>query len=480
MNSKFPKEITYNYKIVNSLGRGGFGSVYLVEDLKTGQKKALKVLEQNYGNREVLQRFRMEYLGLKKYGTPYSVRVEDFIEATEGDGFYAVVMEYLPYGLFEWLETHPDNLVRINKEIIQAVYSFHSNTIAHRDLKPENLRIRENGRPVLIDFGLAFWSQDSLTRLTQEAQPRFMGTVLYMPPEVLFLSPQYQHHSEFREASLRLNRLSEKYPDIRRRGIAQRMLHDVFSLGMILLILNNSALRERVQKYPQQLAESYLKSPSAFIESYLSQIDSPIRTVIQSALRIFPDQRTENAGSLLELFQQEIPLELGTRMGSQQVLTSPLHEQQIFCAECNHAVVLNRQDVYKARFCPFCRAQLHHRFVLSSYEPVEIRRIGFRSSTLGLVWELPVHQEETIELRLGRANDNDVVFQDRSVSRQHAKMRIEPSGVKFINLQPRNPTLINDEVVAPNQTIRLGGQDTIQIGLLSYLNYDLIFKKQEN
>jgi len=450
MTGPLPREIQNQFNIIQKIGSGGFGAVYLVQDKNTGSKKALKILNKDYSNREVLQRFRMEYLGLKKYGTEYSVEVEDFIEV--GEEFLGVIMEYIPFGLLEWVNEHPEKSQLMSFEIIKAVYSFHANTVAHRDLKPE--------------------------------------TVLYMPPEVLFLSPPYQKIKEFREASLRLNKLAERFKDIRQRGIAQRLLHDVFSLGMILLILNHEKLRVLALENPNRLVEEYLEMPSGFVNRYLTELDRDFQQCIKRAIEFFPDKRFENAGLLLKYCSEIFGIEAEENRSRTDVfeksgtpahiIISPIHDQQIYCISCKNTVIISQNEIPRIRFCPYCRAELHHQFTISSFDKVVFKTIDTRADTLGNIVEYPVHSISKILIQIGRDESNDIIFHDRSVSRHHAILILETGKfAELENLNPKNPTLLNDEILNSYQLITLHGRDTIQLGFLSYINYDIVFKKRD-
>jgi serine/threonine-protein kinase PpkA len=70
--------------------------------------------------------------------------------------------------------------LRLTSQIAKALDAVHAHDIVHRDLKPQNIMFRENGRPVIVDFGLAK-DLDSPTRLTRHGE--VMATPRYMSPE---------------------------------------------------------------------------------------------------------------------------------------------------------------------------------------------------------------------------------------------------------------------------------------------------------
>ena len=122
---------------------------------------------------------------------------------------------------------------------------------------------------------------------------------------------------------------------------------------------------------------------------------------------------------------------------------------------------------------------MHHQFTISSFDKVEFKTIDIRTDTLGDIIEYPVHTANKTMIQLGRDESNDIIFHDRSVSRRHAILVLEPGKLAELeNLNPKNPTLLNDEILKSYQLITLHGRDTIQLGLLSYINYDIVFKKR--
>ncbi|HLJ48089.1 MAG TPA: protein kinase [Bryobacteraceae bacterium] len=170
------------YKVVDELGRGGFGCVYLGFDASVDRQVAIKVLTE--GGKELLARFRNEAQVAGKLRHENIVTVYEYGEH-EGRPFLA--MEYLEgEDLHHVISTHkPLTLLQkcsIMAQVADGLHCAHSHGVVHRDVKPANIMMRPDGRVKIMDFGIARLTQgpDS-TRLTQEGW--MIGTLLYTAPD---------------------------------------------------------------------------------------------------------------------------------------------------------------------------------------------------------------------------------------------------------------------------------------------------------
>jgi len=169
------------YTVVHIIGQGGQAQVFLAEREHDGLRVALKVLNRVLRNDPVfLQRFVREYKLVASVSSPYVARIYD--QGFSGDHPY-IAMEFLPSGTLaarirEGLTTRA--ALRIASQIAQALEAIHSRGIVHRDLKPANILFRADGRPVLVDFGLA---RDLRVNSTLTVAGQFLATPRYMSPE---------------------------------------------------------------------------------------------------------------------------------------------------------------------------------------------------------------------------------------------------------------------------------------------------------
>lgn len=171
------------YKIVDKIGAGGMGEVFLAEDNELHRKVALKFLPYEQINNETLRaRFTREAQAIAALSHPNVVTIHEVGEYHRRP-FYA--MQFVQgENLREYvLRARPAtyDLLTLALHIAEGLQSAHTAGIVHRDIKPANIVIESNGRPVLLDFGLATGSD--MGELTQQGTA--MGTLAYMAPEQL-------------------------------------------------------------------------------------------------------------------------------------------------------------------------------------------------------------------------------------------------------------------------------------------------------
>ncbi len=144
-------------EIVELLGQGGMGEVYLANDTKLGRRVAVKLLKRSLDEGTLLHRFHHEQKVLAALTHPNIARLYSAATAPEG-GCY-LVMEYVEG---EQLDRYCRNeklgvnvRVSLVRKVCAAVEYAHQNLVIHRDLKPANIRVTPDGEPKLLDFGIA-------------------------------------------------------------------------------------------------------------------------------------------------------------------------------------------------------------------------------------------------------------------------------------------------------------------------------------
>ncbi len=179
-----------HYRLLEKVGEGGMGVVYLAHDDHLQRSVAIKVLPPGrLDNQSARKRFRKEALALSKLNHPNIGTIYDFDTRDEID---FLVMEYLQgQTLGERLASGPlpaNEIARLGEQLADGLDSAHGQGIIHCDLKPGNLIIVAGGRLKILDFGLA-----RLLRVTSDT-PSLQslsetqaagGTVPYMSPEQL-------------------------------------------------------------------------------------------------------------------------------------------------------------------------------------------------------------------------------------------------------------------------------------------------------
>ena len=172
-----------HYEILERLGAGGMGVVYLVEDTRLGRRAALKLLAREH-DQEQVRRFEQEARAASALNHPNIVTVYDVGVADEG---HFIALEFVAgRTLREMLGDGPllGSLAHTGGQIARALSVAHAAGIVHRDVKPENVMVREDGYVKVLDFGLARLLPHGVSRDSLSTQTgRLMGTARYMSPE---------------------------------------------------------------------------------------------------------------------------------------------------------------------------------------------------------------------------------------------------------------------------------------------------------
>ncbi len=199
------KVLMGRYKLIELIGQGGMGNVYLAEDTKLVKKVAVKVLPDYFGKKSsVAERFVQEALLAPSIDHENIIDVTDRGKTSEGVPFF--VMEYLKgadlgmvlarEGPMHWCDRTKDILL----QICRGLGAAHDKGIVHRDMKPENVFLvdRSDNREFvkLFDFGIAKILESArdapedsvVARLPEERTGKtqagsVMGTPQYMAPE---------------------------------------------------------------------------------------------------------------------------------------------------------------------------------------------------------------------------------------------------------------------------------------------------------
>jgi len=170
-----------HFKILEELGRGGFGVVWLAEDLNLPRRVALKVLNSEYSSdEEAKSRFRREAVSIAAVDHPCIITVYD---VGEFEGRYYISMQYIDgKSLKEWIgqQGFPiDRAISVGIKICEGLNAAHRAGVIHRDVTPRNILLYQEDQVKIIDFGLARLKDAS--RLTQSGVA--MGTEGYTSPE---------------------------------------------------------------------------------------------------------------------------------------------------------------------------------------------------------------------------------------------------------------------------------------------------------
>lgn len=254
-----------HYRIIRKLGEGGMGEVFLAQDTKLERQVALKFLPESLTkNPEARQRLIREAKAASKLNHPNIMTIYA-VESVDDRDF--IVMEYVDgHDLAAYLAEHSlssDDKLRLAIQIAEGLGRAHAARVIHRDIKPSNVLVDADGRPRLLDFGLATF--EGAARLTQDGST--VGTAAYMSPE---------------QASGR---------DCDHRS-------DLFSFGVVLYEMladrlpfqgaHNAALMYAiVNEDPQPLAR------------YVTGISDDLQRVVSKCLEKLPNERYQSAADLV-------------------------------------------------------------------------------------------------------------------------------------------------------------------------------------
>jgi serine/threonine protein kinase/tetratricopeptide (TPR) repeat protein len=278
------------YKILNRLGKGGMGEVYLAEDTRLERKVALKFLsaklvDDNWAKRQLVK----EAQSAAMLEHPNICAIYG-IEEAEGHSF--IVMQYVEGATLSTLirQQLPDipQSISFGVQIASAVAEAHAHGIIHRDIKPQNIVATSGGQVKVLDFGLAKTIQrkrgpslftDDTSRISQSGL--IVGTVAYMSPEQL-------------------------------RGERLDFRSDIFSLGTVLYELL-SGKRPFARNNDADVISAILTSSPPPITRDSKDIPYELSNIIFKCLEKDKDRRYSSASELLyelNIIQQSSQLPL--------------------------------------------------------------------------------------------------------------------------------------------------------------------------
>ena len=269
-----------SYKLLEILGEGGMGRVYLAEHTRLGRKVAIKMLRSKFSsNPESIKRFFGEARAVNKIAHENIVEVTDFVTEDDGNSYY--IMELLNgKSLYDQLKVDGvmplDRALGIAVQVANALGTVHEAGIVHRDLKPENIFLAQKGSRKdivkLLDFGIAkLMEPDQGVSLQQTGIGMILGTPTYMSPE-----------------------------QAGGRGVDSRS--DVYSLGIILFELATGQVPFTAETYAEILVQHITQEPRrpSTIDRLPNPVPSGLEKLILDCLRKDPSERPQKMDEVEE------------------------------------------------------------------------------------------------------------------------------------------------------------------------------------
>jgi serine/threonine protein kinase/tetratricopeptide (TPR) repeat protein len=253
-----------HYKIVDKLGAGGMGEVFLAEDTKLDRKVALKFLPSALWNEsEAQQRLIREAKAASKLDHPNIVTIHG-IEEHEGRPF--IIMAHVQgANLKEYCTAQHrsmDELIDLVLQMADGLQHAHEAGVVHRDLKPSNVIVDDTGRARVLDFGIA--SLRGAAKLTQTGST--IGTIAYAPPELA-------------------------------QGKEATAASDVYSLGVVTYQMLSGKLPFEADHEAALLYSILNDAPKPLTESN-PDVTTDIQQIVSKCLEKDPDKRFESCAEL--------------------------------------------------------------------------------------------------------------------------------------------------------------------------------------
>ncbi len=440
-----PGTLLYSrYEIVKRIGGGGMGAVYYAKDKNLGDApRAVKEMIQSHLDESQQEKavadFKRESMLLASLEHPSIPTIYDYFYDDTASRFY-LVMKYISGGdCLARLRNAPGGRIdeltvsEWGAQAADVLEYLHNQrpAIIYRDLKPANLMIDgNNGRVMLIDFGIARWVAP------QEKGVTAVGTMGYAPPEL------FSGKAEART--------------------------DIYGLGATMFhLLTGSDPQDN-----PLLIFDFTKNPTP--RQINPAVSNEMEWILMRAVEYEPERRFRSAADMRDtLMQHSERLRAGAVTygvvrggGAQsQVSMSTLAVERVFCGFCGKSI--SSEDV----FCPHCGAR----------QPIAAASASLRAAraTARLVVTGTTELDATFVLNketnlVGRTDPQSNIFPDidlskfdpeTKISRRHARIWREGETFLVEDLGSVNGTVVNDSVrLGPRQPRPLASGDRLRLG----------------
>jgi len=259
-----------HYRIIQKIGAGGMGEVYLAEDTKLKRQVALKFLSPHlWQDEDCRARFKREAQAAAKLSHPNIITVFEVSEF-QGRPFFA--MEHVEGRSLREFSADKDlsieQILELGIQICEGLNDAHEKGVTHRDIKPSNILIDSHGRAKIVDFGLAsVVGSDQLTKTGST-----LGTIGYMSPEQV-------------------------------RGEAVDHRTDLFSLGTVLYELIIARRPFQRDSDAATLHAITHETPEP-LSRYRTHVPSELESIVRRALEKDREKRFQSANEVLQQLEE--------------------------------------------------------------------------------------------------------------------------------------------------------------------------------
>ena len=287
------------YQIINLLGKGGMGAVYLAFDGELHRKVALKLLHDDVSSdSHRVQRFKQEARAVSALNHPNILTIHQIGDL---DGRQFIATEFVAGETLREIISHNRVSLASSLDIVtqigSALTAAHESDIIHRDIKPENVMVRPDGYVKVLDFGIAKLTEPSINNsnvstLINTEQGTIIGTVQYMSPE-------------------------------QARGLAVDARTDIWSLGVVLYEMLTAHPPFDGDTRSDVIAAILEREPSP-LTRYNEEVAAGLQAIITRALRKDRNARYQTVKDLLlDLRRLKQQLETNPESDSATLIKSP-------------------------------------------------------------------------------------------------------------------------------------------------------------
>ncbi|HET9919960.1 MAG TPA: serine/threonine-protein kinase [Ktedonobacteraceae bacterium] len=257
------------YRVIQPLGRGGYGATYLGEHIHLKNQVLIKTLPAGADGRET-QNFINQARLLAKVSHPNIVHILDFGE--QGDTYF-IVTDYAPGGSLR--QRHPrgsrvplNTVVSYVRQVASALQYAHDQGIVHRDVRPEHMLVGRKGEILLSGFDIAVASR---TMISASGMPNMAGAMAYIAPEQVM-------------------------------GEKPRPASDQYALGVVIYEWLSGDVPFHGK--PMEVAMQHLHTPPLSLRMQMPEISPEVEEVVMIALNKNPQKRFGSVRAFANAFEQ--------------------------------------------------------------------------------------------------------------------------------------------------------------------------------